>query len=103
MKTVSKWGFDMEDQEYKELQEKTWEEFRDTGLLWFINRIIHVFGWVLVWDLDKKEMYPAHTTFRGFGAVSEETGFTKVTKMMINDINRIKSAFTDEELEKKDV
>lgn len=28
--------------------EKTWEDFRESGLLWFINTILHVFGWAIV-------------------------------------------------------
>lgn len=94
-------GFDM-DNEIKEVEEKTWEEFREAGLLWFINRIIHVFGWVIVWDDEKKVMYPAHTIFRGFGPATEDKGFANVTKMMMSNIDRIKQAFDPEELENKD-
>ena len=30
------------------IKKKTWEEFRKTGLLWFVNVIIHVFGWAML-------------------------------------------------------
>jgi len=30
-------------------QEK-WKEFRNSGLLWFINTILHTFGWAIVFD-----------------------------------------------------
>jgi len=30
------------------IRKKTWEEFRDTGLFWFINMILHAFGWAIV-------------------------------------------------------
>lgn len=52
------------------LTRKTWKEFRDTGLLWYINTIMQVFGWSLVLKLnDAGEIgicYPARTKFRGF-------------------------------------
>ena len=102
MKFSVKDGYDMDDLEDDNLVEKTWDEFRESGLLWFVNRLIHVFGWAIVWDVDKKEMYPAHTKFRGFGPVSEDSGFVKITKMMVNDIERFKEAFDPEELENKD-
>jgi hypothetical protein len=27
---------------------KGWEAFRDAGLLWWVNRILHTFGWAIV-------------------------------------------------------
>lgn len=27
---------------------KGWETFRDAGLLWWVNRILHTFGWAIV-------------------------------------------------------
>ena len=49
--------------------EKSWEEFRDSGLLWFINTILHAFGWAIVVEMDKGEIircYPARVKFRVF-------------------------------------
>ena len=52
---------------------KDWEEFRSSGLLWFINRTLHLFGWAIVFDYDDKtkelkEVYPARCKFRGFSS-----------------------------------
>ena len=30
------------------MEEKTWKEFRESGLLWFVNTILHLFGWAIV-------------------------------------------------------
>ncbi len=35
----------------------TWEEFRRSGMFWFINRTLAAFGYVLVYD--GTEVYPA--------------------------------------------
>ena len=34
---------------------KTWKEFRESGLLWFINTILHMFGWAIVVDVDMED------------------------------------------------
>ena len=31
---------------------KSWEEFRQNGLLWFTNLILHMFGWSIVVKQD---------------------------------------------------
>lgn len=30
------------------MDKKTWQEFKDSGLFWWINMILHTFGWFLV-------------------------------------------------------
>ena len=69
-----------------ETERKSWDEFREAGLLWWINRILHTFGWAIVFEVGKDnavvEIYPARVQYRGFGRESEEAGFTKVTKFM---------------------
>lgn len=55
--------------------EKSWNEFQKTGLFWFINSLLHVFGWALVYEFDGKigadgfnisRVYPARVRYRGF-------------------------------------
>ena len=44
------------------IERKSWEEFRNAGLLWWINMILHTFGWAITVDLkDGKiiDCYPA--------------------------------------------
>lgn len=52
------------------MEKRTWEEFAGSGVLWFVNRLLHVFGWsiVLVYDENDHcvEAYPARTRVIGF-------------------------------------
>jgi len=70
----------------KKLNVKSWEEFRTTGLLWFINMNLHVFGWALVTDVapngEVLSVYPARTKFRGFSENDNTKGYEKVTKYL---------------------
>ncbi|VVC06129.1 Uncharacterised protein [uncultured archaeon] len=43
-------------------EEVLWNEFRNVGLLWFVNRIIQIFGWSIFYDVcennhNKKSEY----------------------------------------------
>ena len=72
------------------IKKKTWKEFRDTGLLWWINMILHTFGWTIVYEIDDGEItnvYPARTKFRGFSESSITKGFINVTNYMKNNID----------------
>ena len=64
---------------------KDWTEFRNTGLVLFINQILHVFGWAIVFDMDGdivKSVYPARVKFRGFGEESTSKAYQKISKYM---------------------
>ena len=74
--------------EKQTVTKKSWDEFWDTGLLWFINMILHMFGWAIVLEVDDGtvvDAYPARVTFRGFGAESIENGYRKVSKWMVEN------------------
>ena len=70
---------------------KTWKEFRESGLLWFINTTLHMFGWAMVIDVDEDgnitEGYPARCKFRGFDEKSTSKGYEKVTKYLQENIS----------------
>ncbi|SMC63414.1 hypothetical protein [Sporomusa malonica] len=65
---------------------KTWREFRESGLLWWINMILHTFGWAIVIEVDVDgeitEAYPARVKFRGFSEQNNSDGYTAVSKYM---------------------
>lgn len=65
---------------------KTWNEFRNSGFLWWINMILHTFGWAIVFDIDKenniKEVYPARVKFRGFNEDTNTEGYINVSKFL---------------------
>tara|TARA_R110000851_G_scaffold208210_1_gene360573 strand:+ start:152 stop:391 length:240 start_codon:yes stop_codon:yes gene_type:complete len=60
------------------IKKRTWAEFREIGLLWWINRLLHTFGWAICFDPDSGECYPARCKFRGFDEKSEDEGFAKM-------------------------
>lgn len=68
------------------INKKTWQEFQDTGLIWWINRILHTFGWVIVYVVEVdgtiSDVYPARASYRGFAPETETRGFKKVSAYM---------------------
>ena len=70
---------------------KTWREFRESGFLWWINMILHTFGWAIVVDIDDNgeitDAYPARVKFRGFGEKNNTEGYIKVSKYMKENVS----------------
>ena len=74
------------------VEKKTWQEFRESGLFWWINMILHTFGWAIVINFDDynketdtgtiSEVYPARVKFRGFDENNNTEGYQKVNKFM---------------------
>ena len=81
----------------KMISRVSWERFRKDGMLWFVNRLLHFFGYAIVFDFyDKgskkgklKEVYVARCKFRGFGTTSETNGYERVTKYMKRNADRL--------------
>lgn len=86
-----------EDKNMTMINKKTWDEFRDTGLLWFINTILHAFGWAITIDADRDEsgnlinevVYPARVKFRGFSSDINDRGYEKVTDYILNNAEEL--------------
>jgi hypothetical protein len=68
---------------------KSGKEFRETGLLWFANTILHMFGWAIVWNPDNDEIYPARVKFRGFQPELNDTGYQNVSLYLKNNIDEL--------------
>lgn len=68
------------------IEKKTWKEFRESGLFWWINMILHTFGWALVISIEEdgsiSDVYPARVKFRGFDDDSNTKGYINVSKYM---------------------
>lgn len=79
--------------EYKEtkehIEQRTWEEFRKSGMLWLINSLLHVFGWCIVIEFPSYKAYPARTTYRGFDNKETTEGYKKVSKWMKDHANEL--------------
>lgn len=73
------------------IKRKTWVEFRSTGLLWWINTILHTFGWAIVLELDDNnecvDCYPARVKFRGFSEEANTVGYQHISSYMKENAN----------------
>ena len=68
------------------IKKKEWKEFQTSGLLWWTNRTLHLFGWAIVFVVNEDgtiaDVYPARVKFRGFIQETESNGFESLTKYM---------------------
>lgn len=83
----------------KMIKKQSWEDFRETGLLLFINQILQPFGWCIVYDFDDNtgelsSVYPARTIFRGFDTKSIRESYEKINKNFFNF--NLEKGFDDE-------
>lgn len=81
------------------IQKHTWEAFRETGLFRFVNAFLHIFGWVIVMEMEDgkvKNVYPAKTIWRGFSAESMSESYKKVAELMNRDHEEILKFAKDE-------
>ena len=80
----------------KMVNKKSWEEFRGCGLLWWINMILHTFGWAIVVNIDDAtgeivEAYPARVRFRGFQEKHNTEGYIKLSNYLKENIKEIEA------------
>jgi hypothetical protein len=83
----------------KMVTKKTWQEFRETGLLLFINQMLHLFGWAVVFEYESfdnktdkgiiKEIYPARVKFRGFHEEAVGESYKNITKYLDKNIKAL--------------
>lgn len=75
------------------LKEKSWEEFKESGMLWWINAILHAFGWAIVYESDEAgniiRVYPARCKFRGFSESTNTEGYQKISKYMLDNAEEL--------------
>lgn len=67
------------------MKEKSWKEFADSGLLWWINMLLHTFGWSIVTEYENgtiKNVYPARVKYRGFQESINTDGYIKISRYM---------------------
>lgn len=76
------------------VSKKTWDEFRESGLLWWINTMLHMFGWAIVVDVEDGIVvgtYPARVKFRGFGEIETDQGYQKVSRYLAENADQLYS------------
>ncbi|MDB2090459.1 hypothetical protein PM004_14010 [Clostridium paraputrificum] len=68
------------------INKKEWKDFKDSGLFWWINSILHTFGWAIVFEYDDNKnisnVYPARVKFRGFDKKTNTEGYIKVSNFI---------------------
>ena len=67
--------------------EKSWDEFRKTGLFLLTNQFLHIFGWALTCERNNghERVYPARVRYRGFAEDSQTRAYEKVQKYMVEN------------------
>ena len=83
------------------MERKEWNEFRQTGLLWFINSILHLFRWAIVLSYNDNDntypiAYPARVPFRGFDENCNDRGYREVTQYLNDNIGDLLKEVNDE-------
>ena len=73
----------------------SWDAFRQTGLLAFINGFLHIFGLVIIVDTSQG-VYPARTKWRGFSAKSWTKAYQKLSDYMAENADVLKSEAHEE-------
>lgn len=76
---------EQEPKEVSPVTQKSWSEFRQTGLLTLLNTFLHIFGWAIVIqtnDDGTEIVYPARTVFRGFSEQSQSVAYNRISKYM---------------------
>ncbi|MGL4982896.1 MAG: hypothetical protein ACRC4W_08605 [Treponemataceae bacterium] len=68
-----------------------WEDFRNAGMLWFVNSILHAFGWAIQIKIkdDEYSVFPIRTKYRGFSEKDNNEGYKRVTEYLKNNIDDI--------------
>lgn len=73
---------------------KSWDEFRNTKMLWIANTILHIFGWAICVDIDPEtkkviDAYPARVRFRGFPDNIVTEGYKEISKYMLDNAEEL--------------
>lgn len=74
------------------VQKKSWIEFRDSKMLWFINMILHAFGWAIVIEYlqgNVVDVYPARVKYRGFTEEMNTAGYIGISKYLVENAEEL--------------
>jgi hypothetical protein len=75
------------------ISRRDWTEFRNTGLLLFVNSFLHIFGWAIVVDYGDDGVagcYPARVDFRGFEEESYAKAYQNLSQFMVDNACQLK-------------
>lgn len=75
------------------IERKSWEEFRESGLLFVTNQFLHIFGYALVYSFDDNgkliKVMPSRVKFRGFREKQTTEGYQKISKYMVDNAEEL--------------
>ena len=72
------------------------KEFKESGMLWFVNSILHTFGMALTWNPETDVIEPAITKFRGFEEKYNDQGYRALTEYMRDNSASLMPDVTEE-------
>lgn len=71
------------------VDKKSWEDFSNNGFLWFVNSMLHIFGWAIVYERNENreiiQVYPARVRFRGFSENTNTMGYQKISRYLVDN------------------
>jgi len=68
------------------IEKITWEEFIDTGMLLYINQILHAFGLAIAYeDGEKLNVFPIKTNYKGFREKEVTNAYYNLTKFILDN------------------
>lgn len=74
------------------MRTKEWNEFRETGLLVFVNVFLHIFGYAIALEIEEDEVvsvYPQKVDYNGFNQDSMDRAYERVKKMVKPKVEEI--------------
>lgn len=75
------------------INKKTWKEFQNNGMLWFVNMILHTFGWAITLEYNNDneiiDVYPSRVKFRGFSDKVNTQGYINVSQYLKDNIDEL--------------
>ena len=85
------------------IERREWKEFRNNGLLWFVNKFLVLYGWtiILVRDEDDNviEVFPAKVKSRSISEKANEIGCKLFNNYVENNLDEIEEGQGNEGLE----
>lgn len=81
------------------VEKKTWDEFRDCKMLWWINMILHTFGWAIVTEVEDGRVvntYPARVKYRGFDEKNNIDGYIGVSQYLKDNAKELLNEARDQ-------
>jgi len=71
------------------VKEISGKEFKDSGALWFVNSILHLFGMAITWNPETDELKASLCKFRGFTEDINDKGYKKLSNYLKDNIVKI--------------